>query len=264
MACCPKCNEVRESGIMFCPACGVELIMDPTCPKCGNKFEDGTKSCKLDGTNLVAANKLIPTCPKCGRKFEDGTEFCPEDGGEVLPETLIEEEMQKTGAMPLFQEGLAQTKFSLLPDEKIIIEGRFTYYYKFNSLVKGGTTYLTQFRLVFCNNHSILFPALFAVVGGFLTTISGYKSELWFLLYYLVAYAICIARKATKITFQIPISQIRSINRKKYGFGSKYTVLTDAGVQYVVQFIKENKWKSALRSLGINIQSLTKEGKPVD
>ena len=154
--------------------------------------------------------------------------------------------------MPLCQEGLAQTKFSLLPDEKIIIEGRFTYYYKFIFLIKGGNTYLTQYRLVFCNNHSILFPVLLASVGGFLTTILGYKSELWFLLFYIVAYAIFIARKATKITFQIPISQIKSINRKKYGFGSKYTILTDAGGQYVIQFTQENKWKIALRSLGIN------------
>ena len=40
--------------------------------------------------------------------------------------------------------------------------------------------------------------------------------------------------------------------------------MTDAGEQYVVQFTKEKKWESALRSLGINIESLTKEGQPVD
>ena len=86
--------------------------------------------------------------------------------------------MEKTGAMPLCQEGLAQTKFSLLPDEKIIIEGRFTYYYESSFLAKGGNTYLTQYRLIFCNNYSVLFPILFAGAGGFLTAMIGYTSEL--------------------------------------------------------------------------------------
>jgi len=162
---CPKCNEVRESGLMFCPECGVELIMDPTGPKGGNQFE-ATKSGRFDGTPLVASPKLVSTCPKCGRKFEDGTKFCPEDGGEVLPEKSIGADMPKSGTLPLSKEGIAQKRFSLLPDEKIIIEGRFTYYYESSFLAKGGNTYLTQFRLVFCNNHSILFPILFAGVGG--------------------------------------------------------------------------------------------------
>ena len=250
---------------MFCPECGGELNMDPSSLKRGDQCATGAAPGKFDGTPLVAASDLVFTCPQCGRKFSGGTKFCPEDGGEVLPEKSIGEDMPKSGTLPLSQEGLAQKRFSLLPDEKIKRETRFSYYHEYNALLKAGTICLTQCRLVFCNNHSFLFPILFAGVGGAYTSNSGYGSALGFFLFYFVAYAIFISRKPTKITFQIPISQIKSITKKKYGFGSKYTFLTDAGVQYVIQFIyKQNEWESALRSLGINIQSLTRKGKPVD
>jgi hypothetical protein len=202
----------------------------------------------------------MPWCPKCNEAREPGTIFCPECGVETVREDVI----QKTGGLPLGQEGLAQTKFSLLPGENVIIESRFTYYYKSTFFIKGGNTYLTQYRMIFCNNHSMLIPILFSGVAGLLTAMLGYSSELRFLLFYSLAYALCIARKATKITFQLPISQIKSVQKKKYGFGARYTVLTDGGVRYVVQFPGTDKWERALRSVGLNLESLTKEGQPVD
>lgn len=230
---CPKCNEVRESGLMFCPDCGAELIRELT-------------------------------CPQCGRQYRDGTKFCPEDGAEVLPETVAGAEGPEPAAPPPTPEGPLPQKFSLLPGEKILMASRFTYYYKSGALLRGGATYLTQNRLIFCNNHSILFPPVFAGVASFLTAISGikYKSELWFFLYYFVAYAICLARKPTKITFQVPVARIKSITRKKYGLGAKYTVWTEAGLSYVLQFTRERPWQSAFALLGINLEGVTPAGKP--
>ena len=85
---CPKCHEGKESGTIFCAACGTELIIDATCPQCGKKYEDGNFFCKIDGAKLVSAANLIPTCIKCGKKFEEGTKFCPDDGGKVTPKYL--------------------------------------------------------------------------------------------------------------------------------------------------------------------------------
>ncbi len=264
MSWCPKCNEARESGIRFCPLCGVELDMDSSSLKSGDQCAPGAAAGKFDGTPLVAASDLVFTCPQCGRKFSGGTKFCPEDGTEVLSERALAEAMQNSGALPLSPAGLVQKKFSLLPDEKIILESRIAYYYEYSLSFKAGSTRLTQFRFVFCNNHSFLLPILLASAGGAFTTFLGYGSALGFFLLYFVVYGILIARKPTKITFQIPISQIKSITEKRFGLGSKYIFVTDAGFEYVIQFFyKLYAWESALRSLGINIQLLTKKGKPV-
>lgn len=161
-------------------------------------------------------------CPFCAEEILASAAKCKHCGS-MLPETN-----QAGLSAQAIQQMSSETKFTPLPNETILIEG-LSSYLKSTFNIMSCDAFLTNYRLVFCNKGMTGAGALAGVVGM----------------------AVALAHKSTKITFQVPISEIKSVTKGKRGFGSKYTVETRFGTQYVVQFTKEDSWVSTMETLGI-------------
>jgi hypothetical protein len=135
-----------------------------------------------------------------------------------------------TNAQQLSQQMLLQDKMNLLPGESILIEGLSTY---IKSALNSITcrAFLTNYRLVFCNTGMVGAQAWFGVIGA----------------------VAALARKPTKITFQVPLAQIASVVKGKHVFATKYTVSTLSGQRYNVQFSEGDRWETALMSLRVQL-----------
>jgi hypothetical protein len=129
----------------------------------------------------------------------------------------------------LIEEIMQQKKFSPLQGEEVLIDGLTSYIKSAVNLISGHA-YLTNHRLIFCRKMLLTGMALFGGAGF------GYS----------------LGRKQTRITFQIPLSEIKLIKKGKYGFSSKYTVETNTGKKYNVQFSDEDKWVEILISHSVN------------
>jgi hypothetical protein len=149
---------------------------------------------------------------------------------------------------------LLQTHFSLLPNEAILIEDFLTWLT--SRFCISCHAFLTNYRLIFCSQMHVF--QLFGIIVD-------------------VAHRSARKPTKTKITFQVPISEIKSITLKvsqssikakhipqKAGIyvyqenGSlislpTYTIETHAGHQYIVQFSRqdEDRWINTLGSLGV-------------
>ncbi len=75
---CPKCDFEGSGGDIYCPNCGLELIVDSKCPECGNEVEEGDEFCRKCGASL----RSTFVCPECGVAVEREDEFCPKCGVE--------------------------------------------------------------------------------------------------------------------------------------------------------------------------------------
>lgn len=64
---CPKCGEIFEGPVKFCPGCGQELKIEG--PATGNEKP------RVPGKKYK--------CPKCGTIFEGEVKFCPGCGAEI-------------------------------------------------------------------------------------------------------------------------------------------------------------------------------------
>lgn len=122
-----------------------------------------------------------------------------------------------------------QNKFIPLKDEEVLIDGLASYLKNVVNVISGHA-YLTNYRLIFCRKMLLTSMALLGGAGF------GYS----------------LGRKQTRITFQIPLSKIKLINKRKYGFSSKYSVETISGEKYNVQFTDEEKWVEILNTLDVN------------
>ena len=125
-----------------------------------------------------------------------------------------------------------QKKFVLLPEESIEIEGSGTHIKSIINYISGHAI-LTNRRLIFCNKNI----------------------ESTMMLAGLVGVALSMARKQVKISFQIALTDVKSVTKSKHGFASKYVFETVDGKIYNLQFTKEKNWVEGLACL--NIQCLT-------
>ena len=98
---CPKCGEVFEGPVKFCPHCGQALkITAPEekpaepkkkyrCPKCGTIFEGSVKFCPGCGAEIrikeepKVEEKSKFTCPVCGAIYDEPVKFCNQCGSEI-------------------------------------------------------------------------------------------------------------------------------------------------------------------------------------
>lgn len=104
---CPKCGEVFEGPVKFCPSCGQALkITAPEekpaepkkkykCPICGTIFEGPVKFCPGCGTEIQIKVEPKPVeeaqpasetkykCPVCGAMYDKPVKFCNECGTEL-------------------------------------------------------------------------------------------------------------------------------------------------------------------------------------
>jgi len=127
------------------------------------------------------------------------------------------------------QEIIAQRKFSLSNDETIMAEGSSNYLKGTFSTVLGYS-YLTNYRLVFCNNHSIGATAVLGITGMIAAS----------------------ARKPKKITIQIILDEIKSMKRTRK---ETYSVKTTSGKEHTLQFSHDRNWINAMQENGIMITS---------
>jgi len=137
---------------------------------------------------------------------------------------------KKIGLMTdLNEQTVKQKRFSTLQGESVLIDGLASYL-KSSINVISGHAYLTNYRLIFCRKMLLTGMALFGGAGF------GYS----------------LGRKQTSISFQIALPDIRSIKKGKYGFSSKYTVETNIGQTYNLQFTDEAKWVELLISQNVD------------
>lgn len=142
--------------------------------------------------------------------------------------------------------GTNQTQFTLISNEHILIDGMSAYMKTSDgggphtfALRDGlsGYAYLTNYRLVFCSNAmNSTVAKVFA--GG---AVGAITRQVF---------------KATKINFQVPISEISSVTKGKEGFSkllvnTKYKFSTKSGTTYALAFPKGDKWMSIMGTLGI-------------
>lgn len=131
----------------------------------------------------------------------------------------------------LKMELLAQKRFELIADEKLIEEG-FASYIKSTLNVVLCHVALTNHRIVICKKNMIGGMAIFGIAGA----------------------AISLARKQTKIMFQIPVADITGVRNAKHGFSRKYRFSTYSGETYDLVFTHPERWSTELKSLGIIIE----------
>ena len=78
---CPKCHQVIEENIKFCPHCGsnTQSIKKDvsTCPHCQAAIPTNAKFCPECG------NALKKVCAKCGHESKANAKFCPECGDKL-------------------------------------------------------------------------------------------------------------------------------------------------------------------------------------
>ena len=71
MSNCPKCQLPCEQGEKFCRRCGAELqpaaIPSLICPRCGNIFDEGVIFCPVDGVKLVNSREYGKFRPTGGK-----------------------------------------------------------------------------------------------------------------------------------------------------------------------------------------------------
>ena len=121
-------------------------------------------------------------------------------------------------------------KFSLFPNERMILDGVMTY--KKSMLgTYNSSCYLTDLRLVVCG---------FGFKGSFLL---GPLIQLIPMLF-----------KLKKITFQIPFADISNLQKGKHGLADKLTFNTKDGKEYILLLgSKKEQWLSSLKNAtGIN------------
>jgi len=172
-------------------------------------------------------SRTLRTCPFCAEEINEKATKCKHCGS-MLDGSDTLETKQAGLSIQAIQQMSFQTNFTLLPNETVLVEG-LSSYIKSVFRVISCHAFLTNYRLIFCNKGIVGAQTLFGVVGV----------------------AAALARKPTKITFQVPVFEIKSLTKGRHGFASKYTVKTKGGTEYVVQFTKEDKWVTAIGSLGV-------------
>jgi len=106
--------------------------------------------------------------------------------------------------------------FVLEEGENLLAEGLASHFKSFVS-TNLGHCYLTNMRLVFCKKQMTL--SILAAPG--------------------LGPVVSALRKQTKITFEIPVNNIKSIDRRKYGFSYKDVLQDDHGKVMTLQLQDE-------------------------
>ena len=136
--------------------------------------------------------------------------------------------MNSHPAQPKTADLISQDRFELVTGETPLAEGMITYLKSsLNTMVCH--TVLSNYRIVACKKSWMAGMVLFGPVG----------------------LAVSLARKQTKITFQIPIAEIVEVNILKHGFTQKYRVLTRSEKNYDLIFTHPEEWECKLKSLGV-------------
>lgn len=112
------------------------------------------------------------------------------------------------------------TKIEFNNNEQVFMEGSVSYL-KSKINVLQGTGYLTSKRFIFCKRNGLMN----ALLGG--------------LLVHLV--------KGKNIMFEINLDNVESINGLKHGFAKKYILKDKSGNEYALQFIRKDKWLTAIK-----------------
>ncbi len=74
---CPECGFEGDGKDIYCPNCGIELIMKNECPECGNEVKEEDDFCRKCG-NPIGDSTFV--CPECGIEVEKEDKFCPKCG----------------------------------------------------------------------------------------------------------------------------------------------------------------------------------------
>jgi len=173
------------------------------------------------------------SCPFCAEEISEQAIKCKHCGS-TLDGSSIPQKISSGLSDQTIQQISLQTNFTLIPNENILIDGQSSYvkstWTNWNNM--SGHAYLTNYRLIFCSN--VMNSTMAEVLTGGAV---GYVARQVF--------------KATKINFQLPISEISSVTKEKRGFSSKYTVNTKSGTTYALAFPKGDKWMSIMGTLGV-------------
>jgi hypothetical protein len=168
-------------------------------------------------------------CPLCKEEIQDGAIKCKHCGSMLSAGSSM---AQLSTVSQQTQHSPFQTKFSLLPNEKLIIDGVMTYKKStFGNYI--CSCYLTNQRLVVCG-FGFKGVALLGPIAQFIPLFFKLKS----------------------ITFQIPWVNLSSLQKGKHGLADKLTFNTNNGEEYIlIVGTKKDLWYSALKKVtGINIK----------
>ena len=172
----------------------------------------------------------MKACPFCAEKINEKAIKCKHCGSMLDDSTMPQKKSSGLSAQTIQQISF-QTNFTLIPNEHILIDG-LSSYLKSTWNIRSGYAYLTNYRLIFCSN------AMNSTVGKvFVAGAVGAVARQVF--------------KATKINFQVPLSEISSLTKEKWGFSSKYTISTKSNTTYTLKLPKGDKWMSIMQTLGV-------------
>lgn len=220
---CPSCQQNLEAGsdmantIVECPSCGKQIQVPSIQPAMAPVMHSANKM-------HTAAPGGTKTCPFCAEEINEKAIKCKHCGSMLDGSVTGGVELSKHDDAQSLQQMTFQTKFALIQNEKILIEEDAIYWKSIVAMTCSA--YLTNYRLIFCNKSGYVAGALLGPV----------------------AMAVSQFRKATKITFQVPISDIASISKTRI----KCTISTKSGAKYNVNFSHPDNWIGLLRALGVN------------
>ncbi len=166
-------------------------------------------------------------CPSCKEEIQAGAIMCKHCGRMLSAGSSV----AQLSTVPKQTQSF-QTKFSLLPNEKLIIDGVMTYKKStFGNYI--CSCYLTNQRLVVCG-FGFKGVALLGPIAQFIPLFIKLKS----------------------IAFQIPWVNLSSLQKGKHGLADKLTFNTNNGEEYILVIgAKKDLWYSALKKVtGINLK----------
>jgi hypothetical protein len=185
------------------------------------------------------------SCPFCAEEINEKAIKCRHCGS-MLDDNAMSQKKSDGLSAQTIQQMSFQTQFTLISNEHILIDGMSAYMKTSDgggphtfALRDGlsGYAYLTNYRLVFCSNAmNSTVAKVFA--GG---AVGAIARQVF---------------KATKINFQVPISEISSVTKGKEGFSkllvnTKYKFSTKSGKTYSLALPKGDNWMNMIGTLGV-------------